>query len=132
MNQQWGSGNPTDNIHGDDTFFLAYDSHIYPRYTQGLKQTTKAYLQQSCQQRLDTEGAWPIIVGEFSLSGSMNADDWEEWDPTNKQFYREWFAAQLSAYERTAQGWCFWSWKTETEDYRWSYQGMQASYFQRL
>jgi hypothetical protein len=68
----------------------------------------------------------PTIVGEWSISVASEVERDPEWDttPQNKDFYTRFFAAQITNYEATTLGWIFWSWKTQLNDYRWSYSGM--------
>ena len=66
-----------------------------------------------------------MIVGEFSLSVPDSLQWTSEWNPnTNVAWYKRWWAAQLMSYEKTAQGWIFWTWKTTgtLNDPRWDYQ----------
>lgn len=113
MNQQWGSGNPNQAL--GSTWFTAYDDHRYLKWA-GVADTQSAYLTTSCSD--NRGGNTPTIVGEWSLSTNNN-----EWDPGSDQgFYKDWWAAQVQAYEKTS-GWIFWSWKTSgLNDPRWDYQ----------
>ena len=132
QNTKWGSGDPHQYL--TDDFNAAYDDHRYLKYTtdNGLNQpgagsTPAAYLQLSCHD--DRGGNWPTIVGEFSLSVADNLE-WDDPDfappDDHVEWYKQWFAAQIIAYERQ-DGWFFWSWKADyiagRNDWRWSYQG---------
>jgi hypothetical protein len=64
-------------------------------------------------------------VGEWSLSVADDVQYGGELDPSSYgaiQWYQQWWAAQVIAYEQQ-QGWIFWSWKADLNDWRWSYQG---------
>jgi hypothetical protein len=121
MGQSWGSGDPTQAL--TDNYFAAYDDHRYLKWDPSIPVSPQGYLGASCY---DNQGGnWPLIVGEFSLSPSDNVQWTGPWNPLaeiNREFYTLWFAAQAMAYERQ-EGWIFWSWKTELDDYRWGYQG---------
>ncbi len=67
----------------------------------------------------------PTVVGEFSLSVPDDVQFTADWDPSTQQaFYTQWFAAQITTYEKDTNGWIFWAWKAQLGDYRWSYVGM--------
>lgn len=123
MNTAWGSGDPTSAL--TNTYFAAYDDHRYLKWAPAPLSTAPSqslYLSTSCT---DNRGSnTPTVVGEFSLS-VPDAVQWDaDWDPSTQQsFYARWFAAQVQAYEGTAMGWVFWTWKSQLGDYRWSYQG---------
>ena len=130
QNTKWGSGDPHQYL--TDDYFAAYDDHRYLKYDPTVGSTPAAYLQASCHD--DRGGNSPTVVGEFSLSV---ATDLEWTDPDfappddHVEWYRQWFAAQIQAYERQ-DGWFFWSWKANyiagRNDWRWSYQG-ELRYF---
>ena len=103
--------------------FAAYDDHEYVKYS-GIAESQSTYLAYSCA---DTRsGNWPIIVGEWSLSVPDDVQSTAAWEPTgsNVAWYKQWWAAQVMAYERgDAVGWCFWTWKTTgLNDPRWDYR----------
>ncbi|EFX04331.1 endoglucanase 2 [Grosmannia clavigera kw1407] len=118
MNDNWGSGNPTEWMNG---WYVAYDDHRYLKYDSSVSVSQSAYLSASCNDASQSDS--PGIVGEFSLSPPDNVEKTSAWAPSdNKDFYTKWFAAQVSSYEKHNLGWFFWSWKTELGDYRWSYK----------
>ncbi|TVY62811.1 putative glucan endo-1,6-beta-glucosidase B, partial [Lachnellula suecica] len=138
MNEKWGSGNPTSSL--QDRSFLAYDDHRYVlgdsiaglsllqrryiKYDSSVNVTKEAYLLDACNANRDSgDPNTPTIVGEWSVSVADNVERSPEWDTTteNKDFYTRFFAAQVTNYEATTLGWIFWSWKTQLNDYRWSY-----------
>jgi hypothetical protein len=122
MDQKWGSRDP--NQYLPDLNFAAYDDHEYVKDVANLVQTKDAYLNYSCSD--SRTGNWPVIVGEWSLSApSSSSEQWTgEWNPSqNVDWYRQFWAAQLLAYEKV-QGWVFFTWKTtgSLNDSRWDYQ----------
>lgn len=123
MDSNWGSGNST--AHVSDLNFLALDDHAYVVNVAGLNQTKDAYLDFSCHDDRSGSSA-PLVVSEWSLAVNPTTSDW---DPTtNIAWYRQWWAAQVTSYEKTA-GWVFWTWKTtgSLNDPRWDYQKAVAA-----
>lgn len=120
MNTLWGSGEPQQYLTNDT--FAAYDDHRYLKYDPSVGLTPAAYLNASCHD--NRGGNWPTIVGEFSLSVNTSL----QWDSafapldSHVAWYAQWFAAQIIAYEKQ-DGWLFWSWKAQLNDWRWSYAG---------
>ena len=123
MNEKWGSGNPNQYLSDNDTSRAAYDDHRYLKYDSSVGDTPADYLSASCSD--DRGGDLPTIVGEFSLSPRTDLQDNGDFAPTqaNAAWYTKWFEAQVQAYEKQ-DGWIFWSWKAELDDWRWSYKGM--------
>ena len=128
MNQNWGSGDPTQYLSSNDTSNIAFDSHRYLKYdpSLGASPSPSDYLQASCSDNRSggiTTSTTPTIVGEWSLS--PKPENQAEFLPTqgNEAWYRQWFEAQVQAYERL-DGWIFWSWRAGLGDWRWSYKGM--------
>lgn len=120
MDEQWGSGDPKEFL--KDLYNAAYDDHRYLKYATDVQPSKETYIQTSCNDNLDSNR--PNIVGEWSLSPSSDVENNDDWKPeSNKDFYKKWFAAQVSSYEKQ-QGWIFWTWKAELNDYRWSYKGL--------
>ena len=119
MDQNWGSGDPKEFL--TDLKFAAYDDHNYVKYS-GVAQSKDAYIQHSCSD--DRSGNWPVIVGEWSISVDNAIENTDEWNPNNnKDFYKRWWAAQVTQYEKSAQGWVFWTWHTSgLSDPRWDYK----------
>ncbi|KAF4631752.1 hypothetical protein G7Y89_g6378 [Cudoniella acicularis] len=121
MNQLWGSGDPNQNMPNQN--FMAYDDHRYLKWDSSVAVTQQAYLQDSCHNNRNSDNETPTIVGEFSLSVPDDVQWTSGWEPNgNKNFYTQWFAAQISSYEANTNGWIFWCWKSQLGDYRWSYQ----------
>ncbi|KAH8651919.1 glycoside hydrolase superfamily [Tricladium varicosporioides] len=128
MNEIWGSGNPTQYM--SNTYFMAYDDHRYTKWDNSVPVTKPAYISDACHNNRNRENRSPMVVGEFSISPPDNvqwSSDWEPSSDNNKNFYRQWFAAQVLAYETQTNGWVFWSWKSNLGDYRWSYQDAVAA-----
>ncbi|PVI00523.1 glycoside hydrolase family 5 protein [Periconia macrospinosa] len=120
MDKAWGAGNPKDVLNGKSG--VAYDDHRYLKWAP-IEHTKANYIATSCKDTFGDGGNKPIIVGEWSLAAADNLENTPEWKPaTNKDFYKQWWAAQVQAYERE-MGWVFWSWKAQLgEDYRWCYR----------
>lgn len=120
MNQAWGSGDP--NPHLSNKYYAAYDDHRYLKFVDSSNPVD--YMNISCND--NRGGNWPTIVGEFCISPNTRFQNSSSLDMnSHKQFYKQWFAAQARSYEKQ-QGWIFWAWKAELNDYRWSYSGMYA------
>jgi aryl-phospho-beta-D-glucosidase BglC (GH1 family) len=120
MDKSWGAGNPKDVL--KDSPLVSYDDHRYLKWSN-IEKTKANYLKTSCKDTFGDGGNKPIIVGEWSLAAADALENTPEWKPaTNKAFYRQWWAAQVQAYEKE-MGWVFWSWKAELgDDYRWCYR----------
>jgi len=123
MNEAWGSGDPNEYLDSTATAVAAYDDHRYIKWDTSVTVSQSAYLSASCNDD-SSSGDTPTIVGEWSLSVPDDVQWTTDWEPSTQQtFYEDWFAAQVMAYEK-AEGWIFWTWKSQLGDYRWSYQGM--------
>lgn len=119
MDKLWGSGDP--NQYLDDLYYAAYDDHRYLKWDTSVDVSHDSYISESCNDNRDSN--IPTIVGEWSLSVPDDVQSTSDWDPSsNTDFYKKWFAAQVHSYEKQ-QGWVFWTWKAQLNDYRWSYQG---------
>ncbi|KAF3010966.1 hypothetical protein E8E13_010476 [Curvularia kusanoi] len=125
MDSTWGAGNPRQNL-PQDASNLAFDNHRYLTYSP-TPATKNDYLRASCGDEFpsDTDNK-PLVIGEWSLAIKQEAEWSDEFSPIkeeNHEWYRQWWAAQVRAYEKQ-KGWVFWSWKAELGgDWRWSYQG---------
>lgn len=120
MSELWGSGNPTEFL--SDTYFTAFDDHRYLKWDPSVPVNKDSYVSTSC--RDDRNGEDVLLIGEWSLSVPDNVEWTNEWNPFNNvDFYRRWFAAQVQTYERSTNGWIFWTWKANLGDPRWSYKG---------
>lgn len=119
MDERWGSGDPNSAL--TDLTQLAYDDHSYLKYDTSITTTQDGYLSAACT--LDVSGNWPLVVGEWCISPSNDVQDDSDFvdNSDNAAFYTNWFSAQAQVYEGQ-DGWTFWSWKTNLEDYRWDYQ----------
>ncbi|KAH8434152.1 glycoside hydrolase family 5 protein [Aspergillus melleus] len=117
MDKLWGAGDPHESL--SDDYYAAYDDHRYLKWAD-VDVSHDSYISTSCSDQLDSNK--PTIVGEWSLSVPDDVEHTDEWNPdSNQDFYKRWFAAQVTAYERQ-QGWVFWTWKSQLGDLRWSYQ----------
>ncbi|KAJ5791904.1 CAZyme family GH5 [Penicillium psychrosexuale] len=118
MDKSWGSGDPNEYL--DDLTYMAYDDHRYIKWDTSVSPSHDNYISTSCGDNRDSN--WPNIVGEWSLSVPDDIEASSDWEPSsNTDFYGKWFAAQVHSYEKQ-QGWIFWTWKSQLNDYRWSYQ----------
>lgn len=128
MDKLWGSGDPEEYL--TDKYYVAYDDHRYLKWDPKVNVSKENYISTSCSDELDSNT--PTIVGEWSLSVPDDVASTPDWDmDTNKDFYKKWFAAQITAYEKQ-RGWVFWTWKTQLGGYRWSYKGMRFRSLQGL
>ncbi|KAF9696466.1 hypothetical protein EKO04_005538 [Ascochyta lentis] len=123
MDSTWGAGNPRQNL-PKDASGLAFDNHRYLTYSS--TPATKAdYLKASCADAFASQdNNKPLVIGEWSLAIKQDSEWSDEFSPIkqeNHDWYRQWWAAQVQAYEKQ-KGWVMWSWKTELGgDWRWSY-----------
>jgi hypothetical protein len=123
MDKLWGSGDPNQYI--DDLYYAAYDDHRYLKWDTSVDASHDSYISESCSDNRDSNT--PTIVGEWSLAVPDDVESDSDWDPKSQtDFYGKWFAAQVHSYEKQ-QGWVFWTWKAQLNDYRWSYQGELTS-----
>ncbi|KAJ3559849.1 hypothetical protein NPX13_g9479 [Xylaria arbuscula] len=124
MGSNWGSGHPEKYL--NDTTGLYFDDHVYWRFDTRSGDNQTSYIDAVCS--LYTPEA-DVIVGEFSVSVASDVQNNDEFGiqghPENKQFYTDFFAAQVSIYEKSG-GWVYWSWKcnwiNEFNDWRWCYK----------
>ncbi|KAG7142925.1 glucan endo-1 like protein [Verticillium longisporum] len=128
MGSGWGAGNPVEFL--SDTQLTAFDDHRYLKWANRdeVPLSHESFISTSCSDNLSRDSAGPTIIGEWSLS-VPDEDQWsDEWHPeSQKDFYRKWFAAQIHSYETRAEGWVFWTWKTQLGDYRWGYKDAVAA-----
>ncbi|KAJ5618135.1 hypothetical protein N7537_003249 [Penicillium hordei] len=118
MDKSWGSGDPNEYL--DDLTYMAYDDHRYLKWDTSVEPSHDNYISTSCTDKRDSNS--PNIIGEWSLAVADDVAKSSDWDPSsNTEFYGRWFAAQVHSYEQQ-QGWVFWTWKAQLNDYRWSYQ----------
>lgn len=123
MDSTWGAGNPRQNLTQNATQ-LAFDNHRYLTYSS-TPATKVDYLNASCNDTFaSADHNKPLVIGEWSLAIKQEKEWSDEFSPIkqeNHDWYRQWWAAQVQAYERE-KGHIFWSWKTELGgDWRWSY-----------
>ncbi|KAJ5151275.1 glucan endo-1-6-beta-glucosidase B [Penicillium canariense] len=91
----------------DNLYYAAYDDHRYLKWDTSVDVSHDSYIRESCNSN-NRDRDTPTISSD--------------WDPSsNTDFYETWFAAQAHSYEKL-QGWVFWNWKAQLNDYRWSYQ----------
>lgn len=121
MSKNWNAGNPQANL--GSTQSVWFDNHRYLKYDSAVAATQASYLSTSCNDNVGASGEANLVIGEWSLSIANSAQfdsSFEIASGNNNGFYKKWFAAQVMAYEKQA-GWIFWSWKSEINDWRWSY-----------
>lgn len=104
---------------------VVYDTHRYLKHDFGFEPTKAGYIKRTCEHDIAWDKNTPIAVGEWSLAVRSDVEKTPEFDvsvPANREWYRKWWASQVTQYEKQI-GWVFWSWKTELgEDWRWSYK----------
>ncbi|EEY20762.1 endo-beta-1,6-glucanase [Verticillium alfalfae VaMs.102] len=123
MGTGWGAGNPVEFL--SDTQLTAFDDHRYLKWANRdeVPLSHESFISTSCSDNLSRDSAGPTIIGEWSLSVPDDVQWSDGWHPeSQKDFYRKWFAAQIHSYETRAEGWVFWTWKTQLGDYRWGYK----------
>ncbi|KXN67043.1 glycoside hydrolase family 5 protein [Conidiobolus coronatus NRRL 28638] len=122
------------------------DTHIYHLYSPAmlaLDEQGHLDLAKTHEQQLSTS-PYPFIVGEWSLAtgrcktwNSDHSQCLEEvgpipFDATYRNFLKNYFNAQVSAYEAKGEGWVYWNFKTETS-WEWSYlAGLQQGWIHRF
>ncbi|KAM0536069.1 hypothetical protein ACHAPP_003264 [Verticillium nonalfalfae] len=128
MGSGWGAGNPVEFL--SDTQLTAFDDHRYLKWANRdeVPLSHESFISTSCSDNLSRDSAGPTIIGEWSLSVPDDVQWSDGWHPeSQKDFYRKWFAAQIHSYETRAEGWVFWTWKTQLGDYRWGYKDAVAA-----
>ena len=120
MDEGWGAGNPRDAV--PDKNDVAFDDHRYLKWAN-IEQSMPSYIATSCSDTFGGNNNSPIIVGEWSLAVGSDVEGTPDWDPqSHKDWYKQWWGAQVQAYEK-GLGWYFWSWKVQLgDDYRWGYR----------
>lgn len=121
MAESWGAGNPRTAVEGKTD--VAFDDHRYLKWATNIEQSKPSYIATSCGDTFGGNDNSPIVVGEWSLAVDSNQESNPEWEPQgNKDWYKQWWGAQVQAYEK-GLGWFFWSWKVQLgDDYRWGYR----------
>jgi aryl-phospho-beta-D-glucosidase BglC (GH1 family) len=101
----------------------SFDDHRYLKWATTIEQSKPSYIATSCSDTFGGNDNSPIVVGEWSLAVDDAQEANADWEPQgNKDFYKQWFGAQVQAYEK-GLGWFFWSWKVQLgDDYRWGYR----------
>ncbi|KAI5459846.1 glycoside hydrolase superfamily [Mariannaea sp. PMI_226] len=122
MAKSWNAGDPVEFL--DDKSMIMRDDHHYYVWGGPAASDPDGLVNVACgEDRSNGEDGGDVIVGEWSIAipGGFSGDEWDV--NGNKDFYVKFFAAQVHAYESTANGWIFWSWRTDQgDDYRWSYK----------
>lgn len=121
MDSAWGAGNPQSALSGKTG--VVFDSHRYLKWAN-IAHTKDNYIATSCKDTFGQDANTPIMIGEWSISVKTELEWNSDFDPNasaNKAFYKRWWAAQVTSYEKQL-GWAFWSWKTQLNDYRWGYK----------
>eukprot|EP01012_Entosiphon_sulcatum_P041533 TRINITY_DN55384_c0_g1_i1.p1 TRINITY_DN55384_c0_g1~~TRINITY_DN55384_c0_g1_i1.p1 ORF type:complete len:498 (-),score=87.74 TRINITY_DN55384_c0_g1_i1:44-1516(-) len=119
------------------------DRHIYESFNaDDLNRTETGHLQVACAKYNVVKymqcNELPTFVGEWSLA-TFDCDQWIRGfgqppmfpsycprPPVNQTFVQQYATRQLSAWERSGNGWSFWAWKTEAAPL-WSYKQAVAS-----
>ncbi|KAK7526402.1 glucan endo-1,6-beta-glucosidase B [Phyllosticta citriasiana] len=127
MDDLWGSGpSPSTALTTTQLSRLLYDDHNYQHspITEcgGALVCALSYTcSESVGQGNRVDSQTPKFVGEWALKLDQLAGKEEE----NREFFEQYFAAQMDMYERTS-GWVYWSWKVVgnanfTDALQWGY-----------
>ncbi|KAH7037723.1 glycoside hydrolase superfamily [Microdochium trichocladiopsis] len=122
MNTLWGSGNPKEFL-PSGAFSTIFEDHRYVKFDPSVPKTHDDYIRDACTNDRSSPGEDPTVVTEWSISPpDENTSYWDRSD-ANKAFFQKWFRAAVIGYERFTLGWTFWTWKYQSDDWRWSYKG---------
>ncbi|KAK9418784.1 putative Glucan endo-1,6-beta-glucosidase B [Seiridium unicorne] len=122
MGSKWGSGSPESSLPSGYTD-VSFEDHRYLKWDTSVSVTQDEYIKTSCTSDRTAAGEDPTYVTEWSLSPPDDVESTDGWSKdSQKEFYGNWFAAQVQGFEKSAKGWTFWTWKSTLGDYRWSYQ----------
>jgi aryl-phospho-beta-D-glucosidase BglC (GH1 family) len=116
MSSKWDSGNPRSVSAVANDGLTAFDDHNYIGFAlQGDKRGDAYSLMHSaCTDHRTVSGQDFTFTGEWSMTSNY---DWKD-----KEFFNKFFTAQQQLYEEPGMaGWVYWTWKTETDDPRWTY-----------
>ncbi|KAI1857584.1 uncharacterized protein JN550_013153 [Neoarthrinium moseri] len=127
MSSFWGSGSPEQHLPSGYSD-VSFEDHRYLKWDTSVAVDHAAYISNSCTSDRSADGESPSFVTEFSLSPPDDVQSSDSWAPDKqKDFYGDWFAAQVHGSEKSTSGWTFWSWKTDLGDYRWGYKDAVAA-----
>lgn len=122
MNTLWGSGNPKEFLPSGH-FSTIFEDHRYVKYDTSVPKLHDDYIRDACTNDRSSAGEDPTVVTEWSISPpDENTSYWDRRD-ANKAFFQRWFRAFVIGFERSTLGWTFWTWKYQSDDWRWSYKG---------
>ncbi|KAJ1335560.1 glucan endo-1,6-beta-glucosidase [Microdochium nivale] len=123
MNTLWGSGNPKEFLPGGH-FSTIFEDHRYVKSDPWVPKTHEDYIRDACTNDRSSPGEDPTVVTEWSISPPDEGSSyWDYRGEQNKPFFRQWFRAAVIGYERSTLGWTFWTWRYQSDDWRWSYKG---------
>lgn len=129
MGSAWGAGNPKEFLpSGAES--VAFEDHRYQKWDSSIALTHEAFISDACTSDRNPNNETPMLVTEWAISppdSVENSDPAWRRDGGNDDFYRKWFRAQVTGYERTTAGWTYWNWKAELGDWRWSYRDAVAA-----
>ncbi|KAI6092417.1 endo-beta-1,6-glucanase [Hypoxylon rubiginosum] len=123
MGTLWGAGNPKEHLpSGAES--LAFEDHRYQKWDSSIALTHDAFIADACTSNRNPDNESPMLVTEWAISPP---DSVENSDPAwrrdgNDDFYKKWFRAQVTGYEKSTSGWTYWNWKAQLGDWRWSYR----------
>jgi len=122
MNTLWGSGDPKQFLPSGH-FNTIFEDHRYVKYDTSVPKLHNDYIRDACTNDRSSAGEDPTVVTEWSISPpDENTSYWDRSD-ANKAFFEQWFRAFVIGFERSTLGWTFWTWKYQSDDWRWSYKG---------
>ncbi|KAM0233565.1 hypothetical protein ACHAP5_010363 [Fusarium lateritium] len=116
MSSKWDSGNPRSVSAVANDGLTAFDDHNYIGFALQGTQRGDAYslMHSACTDHRTVSGQDFTFTGEWSMTSDY---DWHD-----KEFFNKFFTAQQQLYEEPGMaGWVYWTWKTETDDPRWTY-----------
>ncbi|KAH7227595.1 glycoside hydrolase superfamily [Fusarium oxysporum] len=115
MSSKWDSGNPRSVSSVANDPYTAFDDHNYIGFALGNDNGDQYKLMHSaCTDSRLVSGQDFTFTGEWSMTSNA---DWHD-----KNFFNKFFTAQQQLYEKPGMaGWIYWTWKTETNDPRWTY-----------
>jgi len=118
MSKKWDSGDPRTQSSIANDPLVAFDDHNYIGFALNDDQHSNAdpskLMHSACTDNRVVDGQDFTFTGEWSMTSDY---DWKD-----KEFFNKFFTAQQQLYEEPGMsGWVYWTWKTETDDPRWTY-----------
>ncbi|RGP67348.1 hypothetical protein FSPOR_6108 [Fusarium sporotrichioides] len=122
MSSKWDSGDPRTQSSIANDALTAFDDHNYIGFALSDNADPNKLMHSACTDSRVVNGQDFTITGEWSMTSGY---DWKD-----KDFFNKFFTAQQQLYEEPGMsGWVYWTWKTETNDPRWTYSIMFIEMF---